>query len=224
MGSNLFLTEEEILAMRRSILVLLALFLVSGCASFPKQDPPKKTPGPNSPYLLYVEPTVRIGAPLASQDVDASVTQNLARELHKGLYNRILVTPERTAHIVTNDYRDVEFYLKTGKTVYKVSCTLTGYEKGNGLLRYLFGDWPTWYSDDYAICDSLAGYVALQADCSVTRLGPQETPLLQFTAREKFSGNPHGGLNFFVFSSNYVAGKTTPLLAAQLIKKLAAYL
>ncbi len=208
--------------MRRLTLALLVLLLACGCASFRKpQEPPKKAPRPDSPYVLYVEPTVRVAGALdANTDVESSVKQNLALDLQKSLYKRILATPERTAPIVTDNYDTLWTYLQTGKTVYQISCTLTNYEKGNGLLRYLLGDWPTWYSDDYVICDYMAGYVALQADCTVTDLG-KKTQVLQFSATEKFSGNPHGGLNFFVFSPNYVAGKTTRRLADQLITKLA---
>jgi hypothetical protein len=208
--------------MRRLVLAFFVLFLVSGCASLRQtpQPPQPKPPRPNSPYVLYVEPVVRVGGALANNREDTSFTQGLALDLQESLYKRILVTPERTAYIVTDNYDTLWTYLQAGKTVYQISCTLTNYEKGNGLLRYLLGDWPTWYSDDYAICDYMSGYVALQADCTVTDLG-KKTQVLQFSAKQKYSGNPHGGLNFFVFSSDYVAGKTTRLLADQLITKLA---
>lgn len=211
--------------MRRLIFVLFTLFLGCGCASFQKsEEPQKKTPRPDSPYVLYVEPVVRIGGPLANnREEDTSFTQSLARDLQQGLYKRILVTPERTAPIVTDNSDTLWTYLQAGKAVYQISCTLTNYEEGNGLLRYLFGDWPTWYSDDYAICDYLAGYVTLQADCTVTDLG-KKTQVLQFSAKQKYSGNPHGGLNFYVFSPHYVAGKTTRLLADEIITKLADHL
>jgi hypothetical protein len=210
--------------MRRLIFVLLALFLVCGCASFqkPAPNPQKKAPDPNAPYLLYVDPAVRVADALANNREDTSFTQTLARDLHESVYKRILAIPDRT-FLVSDRLEDVNFYLKTGKIVYQISCTLTNYEEGNGLLRYLFGDWPTWYSDDYAICDYLAGYVTLQADCTVMDLG-KKTQVVQFSAKQKYSGNPHGGLNFFVFSSDYVAGKTTRLLADEIIAKLADHL
>jgi len=212
--------------MRRLIFVFLSLFLVCGCASFQKTTPnsPKKAPNPNAPYLIYVDPVVRVGGALAAsrESEDTSFTQTLARDLHESVYKRILAIPDRT-FLVSDRLEDVNFYLKTDKTVYQISCSLTNYEKGNGLLRYLFGDWPTWYSDDYAVCDYMAGYVTLQADCAVTDLG-KKTQVVQFSAKQKYSGNPHGGLNFFVFSPNYVAGKTTRLLADEIITKLADHL